>query len=56
MTSALKIPTPQPIDDLEGWLRAFVQPTVLVELAVLIACVAMWMVCCFRWCCCALAL
>ena len=39
MASSLKIPTPQPIDDLEGWLRAFVQPTVLVELAVLIACV-----------------
>lgn len=41
MASSLKIPTPQPIDDLEGWLRAFVQPTVLVELAVLIACVGM---------------
>ncbi|MFO1261886.1 MAG: mechanosensitive ion channel [Rhodoferax sp.] len=29
------------IDDLEGWLRAFTQPTVLVELATLAACVAL---------------
>lgn len=29
------------IDDFEGWLRAFTQPTVLVELATLAACVAL---------------
>jgi small-conductance mechanosensitive channel len=29
---------PKPIDDLEGWLTAFLQPTVLVELAVLAGC------------------
>jgi len=27
-----KIPAPQPIDDFEGWLNAFSQPTVLLEL------------------------
>jgi len=33
------------IDDFEGWLRAFTQPTVLVELATLAACVAVcWVV------------
>lgn len=30
-----KIPAPQPIDDFEGWLNAFSQPTVLVELLLL---------------------
>ncbi len=38
MAAVLKAPSPQPIDDLEGWLRAFAQPTVLVELLVLVAC------------------
>jgi len=41
MASGLKIPAPQPIDDLDGWLRAFAQPTVLVELLVLAVCVAL---------------
>ncbi|APW43354.1 mechanosensitive ion channel family protein [Rhodoferax saidenbachensis] len=31
----------QPIDDFEGWLSAFTQPTVLIELLVLAACVAL---------------
>ena len=31
--------TPPPIDDLTAWLEGFMQPTVLVELAVLAACV-----------------
>ena len=30
-----KIPAPQPIDDFEGWLNAFSQPTVLLELLLL---------------------
>lgn len=30
-----KIPAPQPIDDFEGWLTAFSQPTVLLELLLL---------------------
>ncbi len=30
--------TPKPIDDLDGWLAAFSQPTVLVEVALLVAC------------------
>jgi small-conductance mechanosensitive channel len=32
---------PQPIDDFEGWLSAFTQPTVLIELLVLAVCVAL---------------
>jgi small-conductance mechanosensitive channel len=35
MTLAQKVPAPQPIDDLEGWLAAFSQPTVLLELLLL---------------------
>jgi small-conductance mechanosensitive channel len=34
-------PAPQPIDDLGGWLAAFTQPSVLVELLVLAACVVL---------------
>jgi len=33
--------TPVPMDDLEGWLGAFTQPTVLVELLTLALCVAL---------------
>ena len=33
--------TPAPMDDLEGWLGAFTQPTVLLELLTLALCVAM---------------
>jgi small-conductance mechanosensitive channel len=33
-------PTPKPIDDLDLWLAGFAQPTVLVELAALTACIA----------------
>lgn len=35
MTLAQKVPAPQPIDDFEGWLAAFSQPTVLLELLLL---------------------
>jgi len=35
MAFVQKIPAPQPIDDFEGWLAAFTQPTVLVEMFVL---------------------
>ena len=41
MGKAAHSPAPQPIDDLGGWLAAFTQPTVLVELLVLSACVAL---------------
>jgi len=41
MASSSRIPAPPPIDDLDGWLAAFTQPTVLVELLVLAACVAL---------------
>lgn len=41
MANSPRIPAPQPIDDLNGWLNAFVQPTVLVELLVLAVCVAL---------------
>jgi small-conductance mechanosensitive channel len=33
-------PAPKPIDDFEGWLAAFTEPSVLIELAVLGVCVA----------------
>ncbi|WP_342618005.1 mechanosensitive ion channel domain-containing protein [Rhodoferax sp. GW822-FHT02A01] len=33
------IPAPEPIDDFEGWLNAFAQTTVLIELAALLVCV-----------------
>lgn len=38
MAATLRAAAPQPIDDFEGWIAAFTQPTVLVELAVLGAC------------------
>ena len=41
MGKVVHAPAPQPIDDLEGWLAAFTQTTVLVELLVLAACVAL---------------
>ncbi len=40
MASLAKTSAPQPIDDLEGWLAAFTQTTVLVELGALALCVA----------------
>ncbi len=39
MNKTLHIAAPQPIDDLDGWLHAFTQPTVVIELLVLAACV-----------------
>lgn len=39
MTASLHRPVPQPIDDFVGWLKAFVQPTVALELATLAICV-----------------
>jgi small-conductance mechanosensitive channel len=41
MGKVVHVPAPQPIDDLGGWLTAFTQPTVLVELLVLAACVGL---------------
>lgn len=37
--SSLHNRVPQPIDDFEGWLAAFSQPTVALELATLVGCV-----------------
>ena len=34
MAALPRIPAPKPIDDFEGWLSAFTQPTVLVEVLV----------------------
>ena len=34
-------PAPQPIDDFQGWLVAFTQPTVLVEMLVLAVCLVL---------------
>jgi len=39
MTTGLHRSVPQPIDDFEGWLEAFIQPTVALELAALTVCV-----------------
>ena len=39
MTTGLYRSVPQPIDDFEGWLEAFIQPTVALELAALAVCV-----------------
>jgi len=39
MTTGLHRSVPQPIDDFEGWLEAFIQPTVALELAALAVCV-----------------
>lgn len=41
MANLAKTSAPQPIDDLDGWLAAFTQTTVLVELAALALCVAL---------------
>ena len=39
MSKTFHVAPPQPIDDLDGWLNAFAQPTVLIEVLVLLACV-----------------
>ena len=39
MVGTVKTPAPQPIDDLEGWLTAFTQTTVMVEIVALALCV-----------------
>ncbi len=39
MTFLQKIPAPQPIDDFDGWIAAFSQPSVLIELLALAVCV-----------------
>jgi small-conductance mechanosensitive channel len=41
MASFSHVPAPQPIDDLEGWLSALTQPTVLLELLSLAVCVGL---------------
>jgi small-conductance mechanosensitive channel len=41
MASSSHVPAPQPIDDLEGWLSALTQPTVLLELLSLAVCVGL---------------
>ena len=41
MTTLRHPAAPKPIDDFEGWLTAFAQTTVLIELLVLSACVAL---------------
>jgi len=41
MATNMRVPAPKPIDDFEGWIAAFTQPTVLIELAVLALCVAL---------------
>ena len=38
MPTANRAPAPKPIDDISGWLAAFAQPTVLVEVLFLLAC------------------
>jgi small-conductance mechanosensitive channel len=39
MAASLRANAPKPIDDFEGWMAAFTQQTVLIELAILLACV-----------------
>ncbi len=39
MSKTFHIAPPQPIDDLDGWLHAFTQPTVIIEVLALAACV-----------------
>jgi small-conductance mechanosensitive channel len=39
MVLVQKTPAPVPIDDFDGWIKAFAQPTVLMELAALAVCV-----------------
>ena len=41
MNTLLHIPSPQPIDDLDGWLSAFTQRTMLFELLALAVCVVL---------------
>ena len=41
MNSLKNLPAPKPIDDFEAWLAMFTQPTVLVELLVLVLSVAL---------------
>jgi small-conductance mechanosensitive channel len=45
MAIVQQIPAPEPIDDFEGWINAFTQTTVLIELAALLVCAfAAWLV------------
>ena len=47
MALVQKIPAPEPIDDFQGWLDAFTQTTVLLELGVLAVCTLLaWAVVC----------
>ena len=39
MATTMRVQAPKPIDDFEGWIAAFTQPTVLIELAVLGLCI-----------------
>lgn len=39
MASVQTLHTPEPIDDFSGWIEAFLQPTVLIELAALGICI-----------------
>ncbi len=41
MTTLTHVSTPRPMDDFEGWLAAFAQPTVVLELVVLVMCVGL---------------
>ncbi len=41
MANALRLPAPKPIDDFAAWIEAFTHTTVLIELAALLACVAL---------------
>lgn len=37
----MRTPTPKPIDDMDAWLAAFVKPTVLIEVMLLVVCSAL---------------
>ena len=41
MTTLTHVSAPRPMDDFEGWLAAFTQPTVVLELVVLALCVGL---------------
>lgn len=41
MTTLTHVSAPRPMDDFEGWLAAFTQPTVILELVVLAMCVGL---------------
>ena len=41
MTTLTHVSAPRPMDDFEGWLAAFTQPTVVLELVVLAMCVGL---------------